>query len=198
MSDYKKGALILITGGARSGKSTFAEQLALKSEKKVTYLATARTDDREMQKRVAAHRKRRPESFKTVEEALEPHLVLENDVDSNSLFLLDCLTLLISNRILADLEQHGALRQGEDIYADEDLLEAAGERALDYINILAEKAGKCTAEVVVVTNEVGLGVVPNYPLGRVFRDYSGRANQVMAAASDQVWMVVCGIAQRLK
>ncbi len=198
MNSDQGSSLILVTGGARSGKSTFAENLAEQSGKNVTYLATARVDDQEMRERVDRHRVRRPKTFCTVEEPLQPHLVLEDMADSNSLVLLDCLTLLVSNRILADLDQHGAIRQGEDIFADDDILEAAGERVLEYMKTLSEAACKCPAEVVVVTNEVGMGIVPNYPVARVFRDYSGRSNQVVAAAADQVWLVVCGIPQRFK
>jgi adenosylcobinamide kinase / adenosylcobinamide-phosphate guanylyltransferase len=114
------------------------------------------------------------------------------------LILIDCLTLLLSNHILHDLDQHGAVRQGEDIFADETLMKAAADRTLGYVLKFTETVGRCPADLVVVTNEVGMGVVPDYPLGRVFRDLSGRANQVLAAAADQVWMVVCGIPQRFK
>jgi len=111
---------------------------------------------------------------------------------------MDCLTLLLANRFLADIDSHGAVREGEDIYADERLLEEASVRTLDYIETFTETVAQSPADVVIVTNEVGMGVVPNYPVGRVFRDLSGRANQVIAAAADQVWMVVCGIPQRFK
>jgi len=198
MSDHGRGSLVLVTGGARSGKSTFAEKLALESGKQVIYLATARVEDEEMRERVAAHKARRPGSFKTVEEPEMPHLVLEREAAPGEIVLLDCLTLLVSNLILADLDREGAVRQGEDIFADENLLETAGRRTLEYIQGLARAAAECPADVIVVTNEVGMGVVPNYPLGRVFRDYSGRANQAMAEAADQVWLVVCGIPQRFK
>ncbi len=192
------GSLILITGGVRSGKSTFAEKLAEESGKKVIYLATARVEDDEMRERVARHRSRRPANVRTIEEPLEPHLVLEEEGDSGTLFIVDCLTILMSNHFLEDIDQHGAVRQGEDIFADEELLKAAAERTLDYIKTFTETASRCPADLVVVTNEVGMGVVPDYPVGRVFRDLSGRANQVVAAAADQVWLVVCGIPQRFK
>ncbi len=198
MGNEKQGQLILITGGVRSGKSSFAEKLAQESKKRVIYLATARAEDQEMRRRVLAHQDRRPHYFETLEEPLEPHLVFKNELDSKTFILLDCLTLLVSNRILADLEQHGADRNGEDILAGEDLLEAAAERALDYVSVLADSVLKCPAEVAVVTNEVGMGLVPSYPLGRVFRDCSGRANQLLADAADQVWLVVCGIPRRFK
>jgi len=192
------GRLVLITGGVRSGKSSFAEKLAGQSGKKVIYLATARVEDDEMRKRVARHQKRRPGDVHTIEEPLEPHLVLIKENSGDKLVLIDCLTLLLSNRILADLDRHGAVREGEDIFADEKLLEAAGDRTLDYIKLLTETISDCSSDVLVVTNEVGMGVVPNYPLARIFRDLSGRANQTLAAQADQVWMVVCGIPQRFK
>ncbi|HED24541.1 MAG TPA: bifunctional adenosylcobinamide kinase/adenosylcobinamide-phosphate guanylyltransferase, partial [Firmicutes bacterium] len=114
------------------------------------------------------------------------------------LILVDCLTILISNRLLVDIDRHGAVREGEDISIDEKLLEEAAGRTLDYIREFSAVARSCPADVVVVTNEVGMGVVPGYPVGRVFRDLSGRANQVVAALADQVWMVVCGIPQQLR
>ncbi len=198
MSEHETVSLVLITGGARSGKSTFAEKLALQSGKELIYLATARVEDEEMKERVAAHKKRRPANFRTVEEPEQPHLVLEKEAQPGKLLLIDCLTLLVSNLILSELDREGAIRQGEDILADEKVLEKAGRHALDYITTLAQAAVKSPADLIVVTNEVGMGVVPGYPLGRIFRDYSGRANQVMAEASDQVWLVVCGIPQRFK
>jgi len=198
VKDKAAGSLILITGGVRSGKSTFAEKLAEERRKKMIYLATARVEDDEMRERVARHRSRRPANVRTIEEPLKPHLILEEEGDGSTLILLDCLTVLMSNIFLEDIDQHGAVRQGEDIFADEELLKAAAERTLDYIKIFSETASCCPADVVVVTNEVGMGVVPDYPVGRVFRDLSGRANQVVAAAADQVWMVVCGIPQRFK
>ncbi len=198
MDIVDRGALILITGGVRSGKSTFGEQLAEESGKEVIYLATARVEDEEMRERVNLHQSRRPASVKTIEEAIEPHLVIENEGTSGRLILLDCLTLLITNRFLAHIDNHGAVRDGEDIYADEKLLEEASALTLDYIKNFAQIVRSCPADVVIVTNEVGMGVVPNYPVGRFFRDLSGRANQVVAAQADHVWMVVCGIPQRFK
>ncbi len=198
MSEHETGSLVLITGGARSGKSTFAEKLALQSGKELIYLATARVEDEEMKERVATHKKRRPANFRTVEEPEQPHLILEKEAQPGRLLLIDCLTLLVSNLILSELDREGAIRQGEDIFADEKVLEKAGRQSLVYITTLAQAAVKSPADLIVVTNEVGMGVVPDYPLGRIFRDYSGRANQVMAEAADQVWLVVCGIPQRFK
>ncbi len=194
----ERGSLVLITGGVRSGKSTFGEKLAEESGKEVIYLATARVEDDEMRERVNRHQSRRPASVKTIEEALDPHLVIENEGSAGRLILIDCLTLLITNRFLAHIDSNGAVRDGEDIYVDEKLLEQASTHTLDYIKNFAQTVRSCPADVVIVTNEVGMGVVPNYPVGRIFRDLSGRVNQVVAAQADQVWMVVCGIPQRFK
>jgi adenosylcobinamide kinase / adenosylcobinamide-phosphate guanylyltransferase len=198
MSKIVGGSLVLITGGVRSGKSIFAEQLAAESNKEMIYLATARVEDEAMRERVNRHQSRRPDSVQTVEEPLEPHMVLKQEGSDKKTILVDCLTLLLSNRFLADLDQHGVVRDGEDIFADELLLEAAADRTLDYIRLFAETAGNSMSDVLVVTNEIGMGVVPEYPVGRVFRDLSGRANQLMAKAADQVWLVVCGLPQRIK
>ena len=99
MSEHETGSLVLITGGARSGKSTFAEKLALQSGKELIYLATARVEDEEMKERVATHKKRRPANFRTVEEPEQPHLILEKEAQPGRLLLIDCLTLLVSNLI---------------------------------------------------------------------------------------------------
>lgn len=198
MANKSKGRLVLVTGGVRSGKSTFAEKIAFESGKEVIYLATARVEDEEMRERVKRHQSRRPATVRTIEEAMEPHLVLEREGHPGRLILLDCLTLLITNRFLDYIDRNGAVRDGEDIYADEELLEAAADQTLNYINLFAEKACSCPADIIIVTNEVGMGVVPNYPVGRVYRDLSGRVNQVVAAAADQVWLVLCGIPQRFK
>ena len=188
----------LITGGVRSGKSAFAEELAYKSGKKTVYLATARAEDPEMRERVNQHRRRRPAGVITVEEPLKPHLTLERYSLPGQVILVDCLTLLVTNLFLADLESRGAVQQGEDIFADEIILEQASKKALDYIEHFSATAVATGAAVLAVTNEVGMGVVPEYPVGRYFRDTAGRANQIAAAAADRVYFVVCGIPQRIK
>jgi len=198
LADLERGSIVLVTGGVRSGKSTFAEKLALHSGKELIYLATAGVEDEEMLERVKHHQRNRSSLFKTIEEALKPHLVLDQESSPGKLILVDCLTMLITNLFMKDIDSNGAVRDGEDIYADEALLEEAAERTLDYIRFFRDRATACQADLIIVTNEVGMGVVPNYPVGRVFRDLAGRANQVLATAADQVWMVVCGLPQQFK
>ena len=175
----KKGKLILITGGSRSGKSTFAEKYALESKKRVFYLATAGADDDEMRERIRIHQGNRPADFITVEEKLYPHKIIEKEQGEETLFLLDCLTLLLTNYLLRETD--GAARE-----------------ALQYVEQLVSVTQKSPSEILVVTNEVGMGLVPEYPLGRLFRDTAGRANQIVAAAADEVWLMVCGLAQKIK
>jgi adenosylcobinamide kinase/adenosylcobinamide-phosphate guanylyltransferase len=194
-----KGKLILVTGGARSGKSTFAENYAREASKRVVYIATAAGDDEEMRRRIAAHRQRRPKHFITIEERYYPHLVLEKEGRGDTFILLDCLTLLLSNHLIKEAyREGGAERNQGEILADAAEQERVMERILEYFGSLSLLMRSSPADVLVVTNEVGMGLVPEYPLSRVFRDLSGRANQIMASRADEVWFTVCGIPQRIK
>ncbi len=182
------GKIVLITGGARSGKSTFAERYAADSGKKVIYIATAAGQDEEMRRRIADHKKRRPSQFDTVEEPFYPHRVLEKG-DKENLFLLDCLTLLLTNHLL---------KEGGGEEEDSSFWPGRKVAVLEYIDLFMDYVGRCTADVLIVTNEVGLGIVPENKLGRIFRDLAGKANQFVATGADEVWLMVCGIAQRIK
>jgi adenosylcobinamide kinase/adenosylcobinamide-phosphate guanylyltransferase len=174
------GRLILITGGARSGKSTFAEQLAARlGGENVLFIATAEAGDDDMRQRIAAHRAARPSAWQT-EEA--PHQVgrrIRQATGAQSVVLVDCLTLLVSNCVLS---------LGEEPEATE-----AERLALDEIDELVEAALASMATVIVVTNEVGLGLVPPYKLGRIYRDVLGKANQRVAARAESVYLLVSGI-----
>jgi adenosylcobinamide kinase/adenosylcobinamide-phosphate guanylyltransferase len=176
--------LILVLGGARSGKSRLAEQLAARLGKRVAYLATAEAADPEMAARIAHHRARRPASWQTVEAPLRVGEALAHLAGQADVVLLDCLTLLASN-LLAPLG------------ANPDPLEAEArlEREIDAL-LAAYEAGQ--ASLVIVSNEVGWGLVPTWPLGRVYRDILGRAHQRLAARADRVLLVVAGIAVDLK
>jgi adenosylcobinamide kinase/adenosylcobinamide-phosphate guanylyltransferase len=180
-------SLILITGGARAGKSTFAEDLALHwgGTEKVCYVATAEPGDDEMRERIAAHRKNRPAGWRTIEVPREVATHLELVVGlSASVVLIDCLTLLVSNVLLAQPES-----------AREDDIWIAVEHEVNGLIRVAQQSG---VVMLVVTNEVGLGVVPATRLGRLFRDLLGRANQRLAAAAEQMFLVVSGLALEIK
>ncbi|MDY7992547.1 bifunctional adenosylcobinamide kinase/adenosylcobinamide-phosphate guanylyltransferase [Paenibacillus polymyxa] len=177
----------LVTGGARSGKSGFAERLCMSRASRACYIATAQAYDMEMKERIALHRVQRESAgydWQTLEEAQAlPELLqrLGGDQASQpaSMVLVDCLTLWLSNVLLA---------AGEDG-------EAASRAA---INELAAAVEQYPGQLVIVTNEVGDGIVPEYPLGRLYRDLSGVMNQRIARLCDEVFLVTAGIPVELK
>lgn len=188
----KRGKLVLVTGGARSGKSTFAEGMASTMGDWVTYVATAAAGDAEMAQRIAIHQARRPAHWETVEEPFKVAEIIEEKGRQARIILLDCLTLLLSNWLLA-------VTQGEEDDAGSLLLRKDRfDQLLEQATSLARKARDCPAHVIIVTNEVGWGLVPPSPLGRIYRDLAGRANQVIAGHSDEVHLVVSGLPIRLK
>ncbi|MFC3630051.1 bifunctional adenosylcobinamide kinase/adenosylcobinamide-phosphate guanylyltransferase [Paracoccus angustae] len=164
---------ILITGGARSGKSTFAEGVTLSLARPALYIATAEARDAEMTDRIARHQARRGADWTTLAEPLALSQVLK-ETDGGPPRLVDCLTLWLSNLMLA----------GHD-------LEAAVAGLTDLLPRLA-------SPVVMVTNEVGWGIVPDNALARAFRDAAGIANQRVAEACDELWLCVAGQPLRIK
>ena len=170
--------IIFILGGARSGKSTFAVKLAKESgKKKIAFIATGQALDEEMKKRIMLHKKVRPVNFKTFEEPHDIDGLLKKVTGKFDLIIIDCLTLFVSNLLL---KKHGE----EEIY-----------KKMDNILTLLEKI-KATS--IVISNEVGLGIVPDTKLGRDFRDIAGKVNQIIAKNSDQVFFMVSGIPWRIK
>jgi adenosylcobinamide kinase/adenosylcobinamide-phosphate guanylyltransferase len=176
------GKLTLILGGARSGKSNYALQLALQHGGTVLYIATAQALDLEMANRIEKHRQERPKDWITREVPRGIAASLQQQPATAGVVILDCLTLLITNLLMAaspDEEQPdeaAALQSLEDELAQ--LLPAIQASRSDWI---------------VVSNEVGLGLVPPYPLGRIYRDLLGRANQKLASIADEVFWMVAGI-----
>lgn len=166
------GQLTLVLGGARSGKSRHAERLAAAGWAAVTYLAPGQVTDAEMAERIAMHRASRPGDWPTVEEGYHPAAAVAG---ARGVVLLDCVSFLVSNHLLRD----------------EEGCEAA---------VMAELAALCEleADVIAVSNEVGMGLVPEYKLGRIFRDVLGRANQYLAARADQVFVCWAGIPVDIK
>ena len=179
--------LMLVLGGSRSGKSEFAEQAAARMGGPVTYIATLAAGDEEMSRRVAAHRERRPTGWATVEESLDVPLRVREIGIKNGVILIDCLTGWISNLLLDE----GLPCPGASAREKEDYIVS---RVAD----LAAAAADSRSSVLVVSSEVGMGLVPSYPLGRAFRDIAGRANRHLASAADEVYLVVAGLAVEIR
>lgn len=174
----------LILGGARSGKSRHAENLARASGLQVVVIATAQALDAEMQARIARHRSERPAGFLCVEEPLALAEALRRAAAPGRCLVVDCLTLWLTNLLLAEaaLPEDGTTPHG------------LAEAVAALVEILPGLPG----EVLLVANEVGFGLVPDNPLGRVFRDEAGRLNQRVAALCEAVTLVAAGLPLRLK
>ncbi len=173
--------VVLLLGGARAGKSQLAEKLARQWGRRVLYVATAQPGDEEMRQRVEMHRARRPAHWRTLEEPLNVADAVAPHLSSVDTVLLDCMTLWASNILLA--EENAA---------------RAEKRLMGEIERLVERCRQGNVTLLVVSNEVGQGVVPAYPLGRQFRDVLGRANQLLARNADAVLYCIAGIPIELK
>ncbi len=187
-----RGKLVFVTGGARSGKSVFAERYARQSGKRVIYVATAEAYDGEMARRIEEHRRRRPAGWTTVEEPLWLAPVIRRDGDAGTLLLVDCLTMLISNHLLAR-----AGTGGEELGSPARQAEIFG-KIMAYLQETAVATRDSRADVVVVSNEVGMGLVPETPLGRLYRDLVGKANQEFAALADEAFVLFSGLPFKLR
>lgn len=184
VQEFPVNKLILVTGGARSGKSSFAEKLAAHLGDSGTYVATCETLDEEMERRVGLHRERREEGrfpWQTIEEPFELAAVLEKAATVGAVVLVDCLTLWLSNWLL----RYEAMPDAE-------------ARVNQEIDKLVDALQHLDGTVIMVTNEVGDGLVPEYPLGRLYRDLAGRMNQRITAICGQVFLVTVGIPVELK
>jgi len=185
--------LILVTGGSRSGKSGFALSLAERWASPRAFLATAQAFDDEMRGRIEAHRRARPAGWALVEEPRQVPAALRRALSGAPTVLIDCVTIWMSNLLLAD-ESFG---ETEAAWAAEELIAATrGGGAKSASGGALESASG--GAIIVVTNEVGSGVVPDNALARRFRDCAGRANQLIAQAADEVYFLVSGIPMRVK
>ena len=176
------GKLTFIIGGARSGKSRYAERLAAQHSKRVLYVATAQPLDEEMERRIAAHRGKRSAAWTTLELPTEVGKYLLAHHPQTDVVLVDCLTLLISNLVM----QVSPDADHPDEQAARALVEAEIRDLLDAVESIP-------AEWIIVSNEVGQGLVPPYPMGRVYRDLLGWVNQRLAQKADEVIWMVAGI-----
>lgn len=172
-------SIIFITGGARSGKSNFALKLAKNIGGKVAFIATAQAGDEEMQKRIQIHRQDRPDEWTTVEEPFDVASAIDSARGHNVL-IIDCITLLISNLLCS--------------------AENLDDISWIYIKIenLIKSAKKFIGTVIIISNEVGMGIVPDNRLAREFRDVAGKANQMIASSAEQVYICFSGIPVLIK
>lgn len=172
------GHLIYITGGARSGKSAYAQQLAEQRDGQLLYIAPAQVLDREMAERVEQHRQARGERWVLLEEPLQLAERLPEVAGGKGALLLDCVTIWLSNLFFHYAEDPAPV--------------------LDEVDSLIRVAAELPVPVCLVSNELGSGIVPENPMARRFRDLAGTVNQKLAAAADEAWLVVSGLPVKLK
>lgn len=168
------GATLLVLGGARSGKSRYAQARAEALGTNCLYFATAQAFDAEMQERIARHKAERGGQWRTIEVPLELPQAIRDHAGKDSVILVDCLTLWASNLMMAERDPEAATLS------------------------LCEAIEAVAGQLILVANEVGLGIVPDNPLARQFRDIAGRMNQAVAAAADEVTFIAAGLPLKLK
>jgi adenosylcobinamide kinase/adenosylcobinamide-phosphate guanylyltransferase len=172
-------SVTLVLGGAASGKSRFAQQLAETTGSPLLYVATAQAGDSEMRERILRHQQERGVHWQTLEESHDLAGRVPVAAQGKSAVLVDCVTLWLSNLLLAD-ERHSV------------------KAVWPAVEAMIVAFDRIQAPLILVSNELGLGLVPEYPLGRVFRDLSGQVNQRLAARADHVWLVTAGLPMALK
>lgn len=183
--------IVYVTGGARSGKSTFAEDYVIKDGRKRVYLATAIPFDNEMKIRVEKHREQRGKEWLTIEGYRDLSGKILDECKGEKIALLDCLTNMVSNLMIMEGEYDWDNISKRELEVLEEGIRSQVEETLDTLM-------KKDIDVVVVSNELGMGLVPPYALGRHFRDIAGRMNQYVASRAKEAYMVVSGLNIRLK
>lgn len=169
--------IIFVTGGARSGKSNFAVKLANESKGKIAFIATAFAGDDEMKRRIELHRESRPKEWTTVEEPLDLAKAIEL-VSDHDVIIVDCITLYLSNLFCNNLI-------GED-------------KILNNIKKTIESAKRFRGTIIIISNELGMGIVPENRMAREFRDIAGRANQIIAEVANKIYVCFSGIPLQIK
>ena len=176
--------ITLVLGGARSGKSSYAQSLAEETGKTVTFIATAQALDEEMARRIQKHRAERPANWETLEISLK--LASHAQQIKSDVVILDCVTLLVSNLLMQ--------------FVKDDLVDEApfAEVVQKEVNELIKSIRKQDRHWIIISNELGLGLVPPYQMGRVYRDWLGWANQQLAREAESVIFMVAGIPTTIK
>ena len=183
-----KSTIILCSGGARSGKSEFAEQLALSLKGRKAYVATGQALDDEMKDRIKKHQLRRGKEWITFEIPLHLHKNWEQIKNVSDVILIDCLTMFTSNHVFA----HGNINTQEDANRIDSII-------LEELRLLLQEINNSNDKTVIfVTNEIGLGIVPENKLARYFRDITGRVNREVASAANKMYLTISGITIELK
>lgn len=183
-----KSQIILCSGGARSGKSEFAEHLALATKGQKAYVATGQAFDEEMVDRIKKHQERRGKIWNNFEVPLHLADEWENISQSADVILIDCLTMFTTNHMMA----YGSIRGQEDANRLEQTI-------LSELDILLDSIQSCEGKTVIfVTNEIGLGIVPDNKLARYFRDIAGRVNRAVASVADKLYLTISGVTIELK
>lgn len=183
-----KSQIILCSGGARSGKSEFAERLALSTEGRKAYVATGQAFDEEMVDRIKKHQERRGDIWTNFEVPLYLAKEWQNISQSTDVILIDCLTMFTTNHMMA----HGSIQGQQDA---NDLEEAVLSELELLLSLIASSDGKT---VIFVTNEIGLGIVPDNKLARYFRDIAGRVNRTVATVANKLYLTISGVTIELK
>jgi adenosylcobinamide kinase/adenosylcobinamide-phosphate guanylyltransferase len=180
--------VMLVLGGARSGKSHFAREYAWRSGGRVLFVATATAGDEDMRRRIEKHKQDRPADWRTLEAVTDIGKQIEANAGDAQLIVIDCITLLVNNIFCR---------------YDEKLFDTIEDEVLEHaVTIEIEQLQQCLKKVnasfVIVSNEVGLGLVPDNRMGRLYRDILGRANQMLAQTADEVYLMVSGIPVMIK
>ena len=192
------GYIYFLLGGARSGKSSYAEEIAKNLGDEVAYIATAEIIDEEMQKRIDVHKLRRPASWKTFEFGSNTPSVKDFEeiiktisLENYKVVIIDCITILLFRLI-------HKYRLDELEIIDNSLEKKIEDETGLFFTQFLKLAASGSLKFIIVSNEVGMGVVPSYPLGRVFRDLMGTVNKQIAAASDEAYFFIAGLRQKIK